>query len=188
MKNTVSLFLLLCSSSLVAHALTTLTTTSTIRDISVRELQDFLATPTHWPNIVASSFGVEPLPSEGGAYSKRSNPVDRPQRVGDQVREVFGLPPLIPLSVVWTCRKNVPGSLEFFAPEGLANVAKNCRMAFAIRAGADDDSTSRSSSTIVDLTVEYDAVSPLAILAMPVLSLDNELALRGLLPLALSKR
>mmetsp|Transcript_14557 Transcript_14557/g.24149 ORF Transcript_14557/g.24149 Transcript_14557/m.24149 type:complete len:183 (+) Transcript_14557:63-611(+) len=167
----------------VVHALTTLTTTSTIRGISVRELQDYLATPTHWPTIVASSVGVESFSSLSGK-KKKSNPVDRPQRVGDQVREVFGLPPVIPLSVVWTCRQNKYGSLEFVAPEGLVNVATNCRMAFAFR----QDDTTDDTTTVVDLTVEYEPVSFLAILAMPVLSLDNELALKGLLPLALSRR
>jgi hypothetical protein len=159
-------------------ALTTLTTTSTIRDISVKDLQTFLATPTNWPTIVPSAVGVEPF---DGGKKKRNNQVNRPLRVGEQVREIFGLPPVLPLSVVWTCRQNKAGTLEFSSPEGLANVAEDVRMAFSIRKDSD-------AGTTVDLTVEYKAVSPLAILAIPVLTLDNELALKALLPMALSRK
>jgi len=35
-----------------------LTSKSTIKGTSAKDLQEFLATPTNWPNFVASSLGV----------------------------------------------------------------------------------------------------------------------------------
>lgn len=154
----------------------TLTTQSSIRGVSIPELQNFLATPTNWPTIVASSVGVEEVAAS-------SNKVNKPLKKGDQVREVFGLPPLIPLSVVWTCRQNDSQCLDFFAPEGLANVATNCCMNFEFTSQEQDDET-----TTVTLTIDYDPVSPLAIAAVPVLILDNEFALKVLLPNAIRSR
>lgn len=148
-----------------------LTTKTSIKGVSVQKLQNFLATPTNWPVIVASSVGVEPA---------ASNKVDKPLIVGDQVKEIFGLPPLIPLSVVWTCRQNDEDRLEFVAPEGLANVATDCRMSFQFSPETD-------TSTTVSLSMEFQPVSPLAIAAIPILSLDNALAIKILLPNALKR-
>jgi len=102
------------------------------------------------------------------------------------VKEIFGLPPILPLAVTWTCQENTVkkgkmgagGTLEFFSPEGLAGVAENCRMSFEIGSDGDDDST-------LAMTVEIDPVSPLANFAGPILKIDNDLALKALLPLAI---
>lgn len=167
------LFLLSLSRS---HAIT-LTTQSTIRGVSTREIQNFLATPANWPLIVASSHSVEPITLS----SAMKNPVDKTLAVGEQVREVFGLPPILPLSVEWTCRRNDENGLEFEAPEGLASVAKNCSMRFKFRSEGNEE-------TEVSLTISFDPESPLAIAAIPLLTLDNELALKVLLPSQLSRR
>lgn len=164
----------------------TISSSTTIAGRSVEDLQTFLATPTNWPTIVLSSVGVE----EAEAVAKRRpNPVDRPLKKGERVTEIFGLPPLLPLAVTWTCAENAltrPGrgrtggaSLEFFSAEGLGGVAENCRMRFDI-AGADG-----GEGTQVDMTVEVDPVNPIANLAPLVLQLDNDLALKVLLPRAL---
>ena len=157
-----------------SHAII-LTTQSTIRGMSTREIQNFLATPTNWPFIVASSHSVEPI-----TLSSPRNPVDKPLAVGEQVREIFGLPPILPLSVEWTCRRNDENGLEFDAPEGLASVAKNCSMRFKFRSEGNEE-------TEVTLSISFDPVSPLAIAAIPFLTLDNELALKVLLPSQLSR-
>ena len=102
--------------------------------------------------------------------------------VGDEVDEVFGLPPLLPLSVRWTCERSnsSTGDLSFHSPGGLTNVAKDCRMIFAIR---DDVGKEVRDGCVVDFTMEYQPVSPLATLAMPILEVDNTLAIKGLLPI-----
>lgn len=161
-----------------SHAIT-LTTRSTIRGVATRELQDFLATPTHWPLIVASSHSVESTTAKNAMTAM--NPVDKPLVVGEQVREIFGLPPILPLSVDWTCRRNDDNGLDFDAPEGLASVAINCSMRFQFRSQGSDN-------TQVTLTISFDPVSPVANAAIPILILDNELALKVLLPLQLSRR
>jgi hypothetical protein len=169
-------FFILSFSLSRSHAIT-LTTQSTIRGVATRELQDFLATPTHWPLIVASSHSVESTTAKMTAM----NPVDRPLVVGEHVREIFGLPPILPLSVDWTCRRNDEHGLDFDAPEGLASVAINCSMRFQFRSQGSDN-------TQVTLTISFDPVSPVANAAIPILILDNELALKVLLPLQLSRR
>lgn len=165
------LFLLVISFSLGRTEALTLTTKTSIKGVSVQKLQNFLATPTNWPVIVASSVGVE---------SAASNKVDKPLIVGDRVREIFGLPPLIPLSVVWTCRQNDEDRLEFVSPEGLENFATDCRMCFQFSPETDTSAT-------VTLSMEFQPVSPLAIAAIPILSLDNDLAIKILLPNALKR-
>lgn len=89
--------------------------------------------------------------------------------------EIFGAPPVLPLSVSWTCAESDPGRgvLRFVAPEGLSGVASDCEMAFAI------DGT--DSGCDVTLKMSYQPVSPLATVAAPVLAADNALALRVLL-------
>eukprot|EP00548_Thalassiothrix_antarctica_P018219 CAMPEP_0194186914 /NCGR_PEP_ID=MMETSP0154-20130528/48848_1 /TAXON_ID=1049557 /ORGANISM="Thalassiothrix antarctica, Strain L6-D1" /LENGTH=183 /DNA_ID=CAMNT_0038906301 /DNA_START=116 /DNA_END=667 /DNA_ORIENTATION=+ len=159
-----------------------LTSRSTIKNCSVEKLQNFLATPTNWPKIVASSFGVEQA-DDSAPKKKQINSVDRPLRKGERVKEIFGLPPLVPLTVTWTCQKNevtqTNGNLEFFSPDGLEGVAKNCRMNFNIASDGND--------SILNLTVEVDPVSPLANLARPILQLDNDFALNALLPMGIKK-
>jgi len=164
----------------------TLTSQTTVKGVSAGELQTFLATPTNWPAFVASSFGVEE--AEASSPKKKQNPIDRPLKKGERVTEIFGLPPILPLAVTWTCEQNNikkgkkgagggGGNLEFFSAEGLGGVAENCRMSFDIASDGDDSSLA--------MTVEIDPVSPLANLAGPILQLDNDLALNALLPLAI---
>jgi hypothetical protein len=78
-----------------------LTTKSKLPQTPPNELYQFLASPANWPKIVASSSSVE---------SSNNNKVDlnRPLPKGQSVDEIFGLPPLFPLSVTWTCVKSVP--------------------------------------------------------------------------------
>lgn len=168
----------------------TVTSTATIKGRSTQELQTFLGTPTNWPSIVASSFGAE----EADAISPKSkiNAINRPLKRGERVKEVFGLPPVLPLYVTWTCQENTVrkakkgspggGNLEFFSAEGLGGIAENCRMSFDITAAGDD-----GLDTTVDMKVEVDPVSFLGSLAGPVLKVDNDLALKVLLPQALKR-
>lgn len=183
-----SCLLLLSLSSLSQVVAFSISSTSTIKGRSAQELQTFLATPTNWPDIVLSSFGVEEADAINNKRAK-INTVDRPLKKGDRVKEIFGLPPLLPLAVTWTCQQNVVtrpnkkqgggGCLEFFSADGLSGIAKNCSMKFDISADGED--------TKVDMTVEIEPVNPIANLAPLVLKVDNDLALKVLLPLALKK-
>mmetsp|Transcript_9682 Transcript_9682/g.13555 ORF Transcript_9682/g.13555 Transcript_9682/m.13555 type:complete len:172 (-) Transcript_9682:309-824(-) len=150
-----------------------LVTKTKVPGVSREQMHTFLATPTNWPTIVASSQSVRPS-------SGRGNPVDKPLSIGEEVDEIFGLPPILPLSVCWVCEKTdvSNGDLAFFSEQGLRNVANKCRMIFSI---ADDEN-----GCSVDLKMEYEPVSPLAVMAVPVLSLDNALALKVLLPQSIS--
>mmetsp|Transcript_12015 Transcript_12015/g.35131 ORF Transcript_12015/g.35131 Transcript_12015/m.35131 type:complete len:176 (-) Transcript_12015:54-581(-) len=153
-----------------------LVTTSNIRGVRPDDLHRFLATPTNWPKIVASSQSVRP-PGDGP-----SNRVDVPLRVGERVEEIFGLPPILPLSVSWECVQSdvSNGALDFYSADGLRGIAKDCRMKFRIMSTKGDGSGSD-----VTLTMIYEPLSPLAVLATPVLTLDNALALKLLLPNAI---
>jgi hypothetical protein len=198
----------------------TLSTTSTIKGISSARLHDFLATPSNWPRIVASSHSVKPSTS-------KSNRVDVPLQVGDEVEEVFGLPPLLPLSVVWKCIESSPpsppslsslstkggrgggkglfsrngngssnndGRLEFYSANGVRNLAKDCYMKFFIEDvsdGENENDTNANATTDackVTLDMEFDPVLPLLVMgATPLLKLDNDLALKVLLPAAIKR-
>ena len=149
-----------------------LTSSSTISNINTKELQDFLATPTNWPNIVLSSHSVK-------CPSTKNNRVDVPLKVGDYVEEVFGLPPLLPLSVIWKCVETRDGYLEFYSKDGVPNLANECKMIFNIQQQDKDD------SVVVDLTMKFEPKNPVVPLAIPLLSLDNNLALNLLLPRAI---
>ena len=86
----------------------TLKTTTKVRGVSRREVQDFLATPTNWPKIVASSQSVKAT----------SNPIDIPLQVGQEVTELFGLPTILSWRMSWTCEENEPVKLDFCPPKG----------------------------------------------------------------------
>ena len=171
---------LICSLSLFLHVsgvdAIQLKTSTRLPGVSSLKAHAFLSTPSNWPKIVASSYSVQPV--QGSSYSR----TDSSMAVGDEVDEVFGLPPLLPLSVRWTCERSNSntGDLAFYSPDGLPNVARDCRMIFAIR---DDDDMESRDGCIVDFTMEYQPVSPLATLAMPILEVDNNLAIKGLLPI-----
>ena len=104
--------------------------------------------------------------------------VDIPLKVGDYVEEVFGLPPLFPLSVVWQCVKSDTkgGLLEFYSEEGVPGFANECKMKFDIRE-EENDLMCR-----VDLTMEFEPKNPIVPLGIPLLSMDNNLAINVLLP------
>lgn len=140
--------------------------------VSPRELAQFLATPSHWPQIVLSSVAVA------------GDDVDRPLRRGASVEEIFGAPPVLPLSVSWTCERfnETAGILDVRSADGLAGVANDCRMLFTIAEAANGNG-----ACDVELRMSYSPISPLAQLATPVLAADNWLALNVLLPAALAK-
>ena len=145
------------------------------------ELFTFIATPTNWPSIVASSHSVR-------KSSIRNNNIDKPLMVGDCVEEIFGLPPLLPLTVVWECmvadKEN--GVLEFYSKDGVPNLAKECSMKFKI--SSSNNSNGTFDDTNVDLVMGYQAINPLVFAATPLLNLDNNLALKVLLPLAIERQ
>jgi len=144
----------------------------------------FLATPANWPRIVLSSWAVV-VPS-----NKSNNPaVEQELRPGDTVDEIFGLPPLLPLTVRWTCVASTAQSLDVQSAPGVEGLARDCRMLFEYSSEVEeeDDNDESSSTTIVQLTMEYQPVNLLGILAIPVLALDNAIALKVLLPNALQR-
>ena len=145
----------------------TLTTRSRVPNSTPQELQQFLATPANWPRIVLSSVGVE-----GAAPAS-------PLRPGSEIDELFGLPAsILPLRVKWRCEAAGSNTLDVRSADGLAGVATDCRMDFSIEADGD--------ASVVDLAMSYEPASPLALLAAPVLVVDNWLALNVLLPNAFS--
>lgn len=148
----------------------TLTTQTRIKGSAEGIQRDFLATPSKWPSFVLSSSSVQDQPAE-----------DKPLRVQDTVKEIFGLPPVLPLSVEWECKENSfnkksqRGVLDVVSAEGLAGVASSCRMLFSV--SQYDDETAD-----VQLEMSFEPKSPLAVLALPALVLDNTIALKVLLP------
>ena len=134
-----------------------LVTTTTLPNVTPERALSFLATPTNWPDIVLSSWSV------------RGDSVDKPLPVGYSVDEIFGLPPILPLEVKWTCTAD-GNPLIFDSPTGLEGVASNCKMEFT----AFPD----GSSTNIELVMSYDPVSPLADIASPILAIDNAIALK----------
>lgn len=137
-------------------------------------LLGFLATPTHWPEIVLSSNSVK-------CPSKAKNRINVPLKAGDYVEEVFGLPPILPLSVVWQCIVSDvdEGILEFYSPEGVPGFADECKMIFKIE-------EKQNNTCDVELVMEFEPRNPIVPLGLPLLSLDNNLALKVLLPKAIS--
>ena len=85
---------------------------------------------------------------------------------------------LICAQVKWRCESAGDNTLDVRSKDGLAGVATDCRMDFAIEADGD--------ASIVNLAMSYEPASPLALLAAPVLVVDNWLALNVLLPNAFS--
>ena len=160
-----SSLLLLLLSLIHSTAAVRLVTTTTLPNVTPERALSYLATPTNWPDIVLSSWSV------------RGDSVDKPLPVGSSVDEIFGLPPILPLEVSWTCTAD-GNPLIFNAPEGLAGIAENCCMEFT--------ATPDGSSTNIELVMSYDPVSPLADIASPILAIDNAIALKLTLPSKLS--
>ena len=109
------------------------------------------------------------------------NRVDIPLQVGQSVEEIFGLPPLLPLSVEWKCVKSniKDGKLEFYSNDGVPGFANECKMIFNIQ------QKTSGSECVVDLIMEFQPTNPLIPFAVPFLSIDNNLALKVLLPKAI---
>mmetsp|Transcript_5835 Transcript_5835/g.6781 ORF Transcript_5835/g.6781 Transcript_5835/m.6781 type:complete len:305 (-) Transcript_5835:235-1149(-) len=139
--------------------------------LSASQLQDFISRPSNWPQIVASSNGVE------SSSSSSPNAIDMPLTKGTSVKEYFGLNLL---SVNWTCRESKPGRLLVESPDGLDGIADQCSMQFDFPQNDDDSSNKQE----VLLTMAYNPISPLAVLATPILVVDNWVALNILLPAA----
>lgn len=114
--------------------------------------------------------------------------MDIPLKEGDYVEEVFGLPPLLPLAVVWQCVKSdvMGGSLEFYSEGGVPGLAKECKMIFDIRE-EEDPTTSLGRNCKVDLTMEFEPRNPIIPLGVPFLAADNTVALKVLLPRAVKR-
>ena len=175
------LFITIAPTTLFAFQLTS---SSTIPYISPTNLHNFLATPTNWPQIVLSSHSVK-------CPSFTNNRVDIPLREGDYVEEIFGLPPLLPLSVVWECVSSDvdDGLLEFYSKDGVPGFASECKMIFNIQQIQHDGQEELGDTTccVVKLIMEFEMTNPLIPLAVPFLSIDNNLALNVLLPRATSR-
>ena len=73
------------------------------------------------------------------------------------------------------------------SPKGLVGIADSCVMDFFIKETT-TTSTISSPTTKVTLTMEYNPLSPVALLATPALVADNWVALNVLLPAAIKKK
>ena len=122
----------------LATAITLSTRVGLPSAITRAALHDYLATPAHWPKIVLSSVAV------------RGEAVDAPLGVGGSVDEIFGLPPVLPLEVRWTCAASDRdrGLLIFESRSGLSGIAENCKMDFQINTSQD--------STDLELKMSFD--------------------------------
>jgi len=165
------------------------TSSGQFNNVKGKNLLDFLATPSNWPKIVLSSSDVKGIASLN---------VNQPLQPGNRVAEIFGLPPVLPLSVEWVCRSNAYPVLDVVSSDGVPGIASDCRMLFMIRevpkSSIASTSTTTSTTTldtsdengiIVDLEMSFTPLSLLAVLAVPILIVDNTLALKGLLPRAI---
>ena len=145
--------------------------------VSGSELQEFLATSSNWPKIVASSNRVSSATTSEATLYNKGNIWDPtiPMKKGSSITEYFGLNLL---SVTWTCELSTKNKLVVRSPDGLAGIANDCSMEFDI---TDDDDSGGSEVT---LTMGYNPLSPTAYLATPILIIDNWIALNVLLPAA----
>ena len=146
----------------MASAAVRLVTTTSLPGVTPDRVVNYLATPNNWPSLVLSSWSV------------RGDSVDQPFTVGQTVDEIFGLPPILPLEVRWTCTAASDTALVFSSPNGLKGIAENCKMEFEV--------TADSGGCEVELAMSYDPVSPLATLAQPLLIADNTIAVQLNLP------
>lgn len=166
-----------------AYSPISLTTTTILPKSSPEELHRFLSSPGNWPKIVASSHSVE-------SPSGMDLDLNQPLKVGDVVDEIFGLPPILPLSVQWKCVKSIQptsqkdGLLDFISQDGVPGIASECQMLFKFKKQKD---AKGNLVPFLCLQMEYKPESPIALLAAPILVADNALALNILLPSALEK-
>ena len=136
------ILLWLLNLSAASFALVQLKTRTTLKGHSQEQVTRFLATPCNWPNIVASSWSVE------------GDSVDTPLKPKSQVKEIFGLPPILPLVVSWTCVESTNKRLDVVSKQGVPGLALDCRMLFEIQEMHGDE-------TAVELTMEYQPVNAL---------------------------
>mmetsp|Transcript_69819 Transcript_69819/g.161517 ORF Transcript_69819/g.161517 Transcript_69819/m.161517 type:complete len:230 (+) Transcript_69819:50-739(+) len=150
--------------------LTTIVTEVELSSVTPSEALGLVSTASYWPSIVLSSWSVE---------GQTSLPLAR----GDTVKECFGVPPLWSPSVEWTCELSDlrSGIVDIRSLLGASGLADNCRMLFTAE-------QSESGGTKLCLEMSYRSLGLLAWLAQPLLELDNAIALRVLLPLALCRR
>lgn len=195
-----------------------LATSTELPRISPEEARNFVSSPSNWPKIVLSSNSVQ-IPNvaenDNEEFSTNANnlfaifrrrrlsaameqPTDLtvPLKVGQSVDEIFGLPPLLPLSVTWKCVESdvKSGRLEFYSENGVPGIASDCRMIFDITDSASDAGIWKSAAmnednvatgSSIDFRMEFEPQSIIARLATPILTIDNALALKVLLPLAM---
>jgi hypothetical protein len=162
------LLLLNLSTCIPSFALVQVKTQTTLKGHSQEQVKRFLATPCNWPNIVASSWSV------------KGDSVNVPLKPQSQVKEIFGLPPILPLGVSWTCAQSTDGTLDVVSKQGVPGVACDCQMLFEIQEMNRDE-------TSVELTMEYEPVNVLGTFAIPILTIDDALALKVLLPYRLQQ-
>lgn len=144
------------------------TSSGLIPGINGVDLLNYVATPTNWPQFVLSSSHVKGVC------------IDQPLEKGSRVTEFFGLPSILPLRVEWICATNTFPFLDVISPDGVPGLASDCRMQFRVREATE--------GVELDLTMSFIPLSPLARLAVPLLILDNTIAVKGLLPLTLQQK
>ena len=138
------------------------TVSSPVKGVSGKTLHTFLSTAQNWPRIVLSSCSVS------------GDGIEEPARSGGKVQEIFGVPPLLPLVVEWTCEAAIYPIISMKSPSGVPGIAESCSMNFFV--------TETSEGAQVELEMVYTPQSPLAYAAIPILALDNSLALQVLMP------
>jgi hypothetical protein len=162
----------LCVGVTVVEALVTLKTTTSIRGSSPDQVYDFLGIPANWPRIVLSSSDVKGVNLDVNKLAKASSK--------STIEEFFG-----PLSVTWNCVQATNGNryksgakLGFVSPEGVRGLVSDCSMSFEMNEG-------KGGTTDVELTMEYEPQNVLGLLAIPILTVDNAIALKLALPNAI---
>lgn len=146
----------------------------------------FLATASNWPKIVLSSVGVEDYQElkSSTIKTKGNEIVNRPMRKGEKVDEIFGLPPILPLSVTWECveTNSKLGVLDVRSKDGLKGIASDCRMLFEFKEATENKNKGSNTKVDINLVMEYEPQNILGVLAIPILTIDNAIALKVLLP------
>ena len=109
------MWLPLVAQTLSASALR-VTSTVELRGVSSREAFDLVATPTNWADTAVASHRVS-----GQTLTRL--------QAGDQVEELAGAPPLLPLQFDWTCEVSDPeaGILTLESTAGAGPFAPGCR-------------------------------------------------------------
>ena len=83
------------------------------------------------------------------------------------------------------------GILEFYSKDGVPGFANECKMIFNIQQIQQDGQEELGDTypcCVVKLIMEFEMTHPLIPLAVPFLSIDNNLALNVLLPRATSRK